>query len=110
MHADRRVDQPLAEQVDDQLVELAVEIFTMLADATRVRIVLALKDGELSVNTLADLRHRAERRWRIFPPHAEDRCREGSIGDVRCRGLPWLAWPTSGSGSHGGPTTRASPG
>ena len=27
----------------------------MLADATRVRIVLALKDGELSVNTLADL-------------------------------------------------------
>ena len=55
MHADRRVDQPLADQVDDQLVELAVEIFTMLADATRVRIVLALKDGELSVNTLADL-------------------------------------------------------
>jgi DNA-binding transcriptional ArsR family regulator len=27
----------------------------MLADATRVRIVLALKDGELSVNTLADV-------------------------------------------------------
>ena len=51
----RRVDQPLADQVDDQLVELAVEIFTMLADATRVRIVLALKDGELSVNTLADV-------------------------------------------------------
>ena len=46
MHADARVDQQLAEQVDD-LVELAVEIFTMLADATRVRIVLALKDGEL---------------------------------------------------------------
>jgi len=45
----------LADQVDDQLVELAVEIFTMLADATRVRIVLALKDGELSVNTLADV-------------------------------------------------------
>jgi len=44
----------LADQVDDQLVELAVEIFTMLADATRVRIVLALRDGELSVNTLAD--------------------------------------------------------
>ena len=45
----------MADQVDDQLVELAVEIFTMLADATRVRIVLALKDGELSVNTLADV-------------------------------------------------------
>jgi DNA-binding transcriptional ArsR family regulator len=54
MHADRWADQSLADQVDNQLVELAVEIFTMLADATRVRIVLALKD-ELSVNTLADV-------------------------------------------------------
>src|SRR5215212_8817484 len=43
------------EQADDQLVALAVEIFKMLADATRVRIVLALRDGELSVNTLADV-------------------------------------------------------
>jgi DNA-binding transcriptional ArsR family regulator len=43
------------EQADDQLVELAVEIFKMLADATRVRIVLALRDGESSVNTLADV-------------------------------------------------------
>ena len=43
------------EQADDQLVELAVEIFKMLADATRVRIVLALREGELSVNTLADV-------------------------------------------------------
>jgi hypothetical protein len=55
MHAD---SQPIAAErsvhVDDQLVELAVEIFKMLADATRVRIVLALRDGELSVNTLAD--------------------------------------------------------
>ena len=40
---------------DEQLVELAVEVFSMLADATRVRIVLALQDGELSVNTLAAL-------------------------------------------------------
>ncbi|MEO8932329.1 MAG: metalloregulator ArsR/SmtB family transcription factor [Lacisediminihabitans sp.] len=36
-------------------VELAVEIFSMLADATRVRIILALRDGELSVNHLADI-------------------------------------------------------
>jgi DNA-binding transcriptional ArsR family regulator len=43
------------DRADDQLVELAVEIFKMLADATRVRIVLALRDGELSVNTLADV-------------------------------------------------------
>lgn len=39
---------------DSQFVELAVEIFGMLADATRVRIILALRDGELSVNPLAD--------------------------------------------------------
>lgn len=39
--------------VDAQFVELAVEVFGMLADATRVRIVLALSGGELSVNTLA---------------------------------------------------------
>jgi DNA-binding transcriptional ArsR family regulator len=56
MHAD---SQPQGiergDHVDDQLVELAVEIFKMLADATRIRIVLALRDGELSVNTLADV-------------------------------------------------------
>ncbi|QDZ16921.1 helix-turn-helix transcriptional regulator [Humibacter ginsenosidimutans] len=37
-------------------MELAVEVFSMLADATRVRIVLALRDvEELSVNHLADI-------------------------------------------------------
>jgi DNA-binding transcriptional ArsR family regulator len=40
---------------DSPYVELAVEVFAMLADATRVRIVLALRDGELSVNHLADI-------------------------------------------------------
>lgn len=41
--------------VDSSYVELAVEVFAMLADATRVRIVLALTDaGELSVNQLAE--------------------------------------------------------
>jgi DNA-binding transcriptional ArsR family regulator len=41
---------------DSPYVELAVEVFAMLADATRVRIVLALKErGELPVNTLADI-------------------------------------------------------
>ena len=40
----------------DEYVELAVEIFAMLADATRVRVILALQDaGELSVNHLAGL-------------------------------------------------------
>lgn len=41
---------------DSSYVELAVEVFSMLADATRVRIVMALQDsGELSVNHLADI-------------------------------------------------------
>lgn len=41
---------------DSQYVELAVEVFSMLADATRVRIILALRDAEeLSVNHLADI-------------------------------------------------------
>ncbi|WP_396642891.1 ArsR/SmtB family transcription factor [Microbacterium sp.] len=40
---------------DSSYVELAVEVFGMLADATRVRIVLALQDAqELSVNSLAE--------------------------------------------------------
>ena len=51
MNADSQVG--LAFESED--VELAVEVFSMLADATRVRIILALRDEELSVNHLADL-------------------------------------------------------
>jgi DNA-binding transcriptional ArsR family regulator len=51
MDADTRICGRLP---DGQYVELAVEVFAMLADATRVRIVLALRDGELSVNHLAE--------------------------------------------------------
>ncbi|MBI5161201.1 MAG: helix-turn-helix transcriptional regulator [Micrococcales bacterium] len=40
---------------DSQYVELAVEVFSLLADATRVRLVLALRDEEMSVNHLADI-------------------------------------------------------
>jgi DNA-binding transcriptional ArsR family regulator len=40
---------------DGLFVELAVEVFAMLADATRVRLILALRGGELSVNHLADV-------------------------------------------------------
>ncbi|NQX10261.1 helix-turn-helix transcriptional regulator [Microbacteriaceae bacterium VKM Ac-2855] len=39
---------------DSQYVELAVEVFAMLADATRVRLILALRDGEKPVNDLAE--------------------------------------------------------
>jgi DNA-binding transcriptional ArsR family regulator len=41
--------------VDSQYVELAVEVFAMLADATRVRIILALREGEMAVGALAEL-------------------------------------------------------
>ena len=51
MHAGKEEVLP-----EPEYVELAVEVFSMLADATRVRIVLALADlGELPVNQLADL-------------------------------------------------------
>ncbi|MGV8911066.1 MAG: ArsR/SmtB family transcription factor [Rhodoglobus sp.] len=40
---------------DDASVELAVEVFSMLADATRVRIILALRAQELSVSSLATI-------------------------------------------------------
>lgn len=52
MDADKQI---CGREPDSQYVELAVEIFSMLADATRVRLVLALRDGELSVNHLADI-------------------------------------------------------
>ena len=41
--------------IDSEFVELAVEVFAMLADATRVRLILALRDDEMSVNHLADI-------------------------------------------------------
>ena len=52
MDADKQV---CGRSPDSQYVELAVEVFGMLADATRIRIILALRDEELSVNHLAEL-------------------------------------------------------
>ena len=51
MDADKAI---CGREPDSQFVELAVEVFTMLADATRVRLILALRDGERSVNALAE--------------------------------------------------------
>lgn len=51
MNADTQAER----EPDSQFVELAVEVFALLADATRVRIILALREGELSVNRLADI-------------------------------------------------------
>jgi DNA-binding transcriptional ArsR family regulator len=56
MHADMQPVEPvpqLGDLVDRQFVELAVEVFSMLADPTRIRIVLALQAGELPVNAIA---------------------------------------------------------
>ncbi|MFD7154942.1 ArsR/SmtB family transcription factor [Kribbella sp. NPDC059898] len=39
---------------DEEHVALAVEVFRMLSDATRVRLLWALLDGEKPVNELAD--------------------------------------------------------
>ena len=51
MHADEEQGRALpVEQA-----ELATEVFRMLADSTRVRLLWALLDKELSVNELADL-------------------------------------------------------
>ncbi|MDQ1543730.1 MAG: hypothetical protein QOK08_1368 [Actinomycetota bacterium] len=52
MRADKQI---CGRDPDSQFVELAVEVFAMLADSTRVRLILALKDGEQSVNHLAEL-------------------------------------------------------
>jgi DNA-binding transcriptional ArsR family regulator len=41
-------------RLDDDQVGLMVEVFRMLADATRVRVLWALVDRELSVNDLAE--------------------------------------------------------
>jgi DNA-binding transcriptional ArsR family regulator len=49
MDADKRT-----EPIDDDQVRLVVEVFRMLADPTRVRLLWTLVDGELSVNELAD--------------------------------------------------------
>jgi DNA-binding transcriptional ArsR family regulator len=52
MDADKKI---CGRDPDSQYVELAVEVFAMLADATRIRLILALRDGEMSVNHLADI-------------------------------------------------------
>lgn len=69
MHVDTEPDELGPE---NSYVEVAVEVFRLLADATRIRIVLALRNGELSVNSLADAverspaavsQHLAKLRW-----------------------------------------------
>jgi DNA-binding transcriptional ArsR family regulator len=39
--------------LDSEYVDLAAEVFTLLSDPTRIRIILALEEGELAVGELA---------------------------------------------------------
>src|SRR5919199_4927224 len=49
-----RAGPPASSQhLPDDQVDLAVEVFRMLADATRIRLLWALTDAELPVNDLA---------------------------------------------------------
>ena len=49
----RADNQACRRSLPDDQVDLAVEVFRMLADGTRIRILWALIDRELSVNELA---------------------------------------------------------
>lgn len=69
MHADTKSEHL---EPDGPYIEVAVEVFRLLADATRVRLILALKNGERSVNDLAEAverssaavsQHLAKLRW-----------------------------------------------
>lgn len=57
---------------ESQYVDLAAEVFTLLSDPTRIRIILALRQGEMSVGELAEQvgkaptavsQHLAKLRW-----------------------------------------------
>jgi DNA-binding transcriptional ArsR family regulator len=47
-------NQAIARPLPADQVALAVEVFRMLAEGTRIQILWALKDAEMSVNDLAD--------------------------------------------------------
>lgn len=43
------------ERIPEDQVNLIVEVFRMLADATRIQVLWALSEGESSVNELAEM-------------------------------------------------------
>jgi DNA-binding transcriptional ArsR family regulator len=51
MNAETRARRPVPAR---EQVDLAVEVFRMLSDATRVQLLWAMLDGEMSVNDLAE--------------------------------------------------------
>jgi DNA-binding transcriptional ArsR family regulator len=59
-------------ELENEYVDLAAEVFSLLSDPTRIRIILALEDGELPVGALAERvgkaptavsQHLAKLRW-----------------------------------------------
>jgi len=82
---------------ESQYVELAAEVFTLLSDATRIRIILALRGGEQSVSELAEQvgksptvvsQHLAKLRWgRIVAARQEGNRAFYSLIDEHARQL-----------------------
>ncbi|MDN5745167.1 MAG: metalloregulator ArsR/SmtB family transcription factor [Nocardioidaceae bacterium] len=82
---------------ESQFADFAAEVFTLLSDATRVRIILALRVGEMSVNDLAERveksptvvsQHLAKLRWgRIVQARQEGNRVFYSLIDAHAREL-----------------------
>ncbi|PRX97958.1 ArsR/SmtB family transcription factor [Allonocardiopsis opalescens] len=86
---------------DSPYVDLAAEVFRMLADPTRIRIILALREGEQSVGGLAEVvgksattvsQHLAKLRWGRVVAARQDGTRVYyRLQDDRARSLVALA-------------------
>ena len=72
MCADTVTGGPPPADLDDEHIALAAEVFTLLSDETRVRLILALEHGEMTVGALAQCvgraptavsQHLAKLRW-----------------------------------------------
>lgn len=72
MDADSTTSHPGPGDLDDEHIALATEVFTLLSDETRLRLVLALENGEMTVGALAQCvgraptavsQHLAKLRW-----------------------------------------------
>lgn len=82
---------------ESQYADFAAEVFSLLSDATRVRIILALRDAEKSVNELAEeigksptvvSQHLAKLRWgRIVAARQEGNRAFYSLIDEHAREL-----------------------
>lgn len=93
----REDSQACTFDVDSAYVDLAAEVFSLLSDPTRIRIILALRDGELAVGDLAERvgksptsvsQHLAKLRWgRIVTARQEGTHAYYSLVDGHARQL-----------------------